>query len=141
MGAVDPSGSAVGPCRIKLWIGDTLTAKSGMKAFYNYNTGENARRGNRAGIYQTPTVYIGVLGCGTYAPGGDNSSLDPIPFDQQIPNFPDGGGPEGYLSYEELAKAVHDALAAARELRESCARIASPLTTTVGRKTTIRCPG
>jgi hypothetical protein len=115
---VDPLGldPATGPCFINIWMGDTLDGALHVTRFYEENTGSHAHQGNPAGIYRTPTVYVGVLGCGAFAPGGKASLLPAIPADQQIPGFPTGGGQAGILPYAELPKAVDDALNAAKAL-------------------------
>ena len=96
-----------GPCHIKLWMGDTRDNKggpAGLNDFYNANCG-------------TDGVYIGVVGCGAYGPGGTmDNSLPPIPPGQQIPGFPACGGPSGLLAYADAADAVEKAVDAAEAL-------------------------
>lgn len=65
-----------------------------------------------------PNDWFGVVGCGSYGPGGTNPfSLPPIPADQTIPNAPDCGGPNGLLPYAEAPSAAQKALDAAKALK------------------------
>ena len=88
---VDPFGLTA--CHIKLSIGDTLSSHKGLKAWLERNTGKGANDKNDKGDKKVLPPFIGVIGCGTYGPGGDNGGdntipkLPPIPPDQQIPGL------------------------------------------------------
>ena len=117
----DPLGltsGVTGPCEVKIWAGDTRDSHTSLKNFYNGNTGDNAYKGNASRI--CPSQYLGVLGCGNYAPGGPWSvdKLPGIPDDQQIPGFPVN---PPLMPYEQMYGFLKDGLQAAREfVRQLC---------------------
>jgi RHS repeat-associated protein len=121
---IDPSGLAdvvTGPCQINIWAGDTLVGKNNgnLGNFYNNNTGQNAYQGIPDQL--CPSQYLGVVGCGAFAPGGANSAPPPlfktpvpgIPGNQQIPGFP---VMPPFLPAASMMTALTDALNAADAL-------------------------
>ncbi len=94
--------------QINLFLCDTRDDRRGLNPFYKSNVKKsNVKKNN---------VFFGVVGCGSYGPGGtEKGSLPAIPSDQQIPDFPDCGGPGGLLSKADFPDAVNNALNAAEQ--------------------------